>query len=115
NVGGYTSFWIDRGSSYVQIDGQKRTSLVIDPPDGKVPQMTAAARERMLANRNAPPTSAHGQRRREPGVARQRSARRQGAADDGGRARADAGQSQRTADVRRGRVRPRPGVRGTHG
>jgi hypothetical protein len=67
NVGGYNNFWIDAGSSYVQIDGQKRTSLVIDPPDGKVPQMTAAARERMLANRNARPTSDAGESGRDPG------------------------------------------------
>jgi len=67
NVGGYNNFWIDAGSSYVQIDGQKRTSLVIDPADGKVPQMTAAARERMLANRNARPTSDAGESGRDPG------------------------------------------------
>jgi hypothetical protein len=67
NVGGYNSFWIDRGSSYVQIDGQKRTSLVIDPPDGKVPQMTAAARERLMANRNARPSSDAGESGRDPG------------------------------------------------
>jgi hypothetical protein len=67
NVGGYNSFWIDRGSSYVQIDGQKRTSLVIDPPDGKVPQMTAAARERLMANRNARPDVRRERERPRPG------------------------------------------------
>jgi len=67
NVGGYNSFWIDRGSAYVQIDGQKRTSLVIDPPDGKVPAMTAAARQRLLANRNARPTSDAAENGRDPG------------------------------------------------
>jgi hypothetical protein len=67
NVGGYNTFWIDRGSSYFQIDGQKRTSLVIDPPDGKVPGLTAAARQRMLANRNARPTSDAGESGRDPG------------------------------------------------
>jgi len=67
NVGGYNNFWLDPGSSYVQIDGQKRTSLVIDPPDGRVPQMTAAARQRMLANRNARPTSDAGENGNDPG------------------------------------------------
>src|SRR6267378_4956531 len=30
NVGGYNSFWIDRGSHYSIVDGQKRSSIVID-------------------------------------------------------------------------------------
>ena len=49
NVGGYNSFWIDRGNQYTVIDGQKRTSIVVDPPTGRVPALTAAARERMAA------------------------------------------------------------------
>lgn len=49
NVGGYNNFWIDNGTAYVTIDGQKRTSIVIDPPDGRVPAMTAAARQRQAA------------------------------------------------------------------
>ena len=67
NVGGYNSFWIDSGSSYVMIDGQKRTSLVIDPADGRVPAMTQAARDRLLANRNARPTSDAAESGRDPG------------------------------------------------
>src|SRR5205823_702123 len=67
NVGGYNSFWIDRGSSYVEIDGQKRTSLVIDPADGRVPSMTAAARQRLMANRNARPTSDAAENGNDPG------------------------------------------------
>ena len=67
NVGGYNNFWLDPGSSYVEIDGQKRTSLVIDPADGRVPQMTPAARQRMLANRNARPTSDQSAREDDPG------------------------------------------------
>src|SRR5881628_1787048 len=43
NVGGYNSFWIDAGSRYTVIDGQRRASLVIDPPEGRVPQMTPQA------------------------------------------------------------------------
>ena len=34
NVGGYNSFWIDRGSSAFKVDGEWRTSILIDPPDG---------------------------------------------------------------------------------
>jgi hypothetical protein len=49
NVGGYNSFWIDRGSHYTVVDGQKRSSIVIDPPDGKVPPLTAEARQRQAS------------------------------------------------------------------
>jgi len=40
NVGGYNNFWIDSGTQYFQIDGQKRMSILIDPPDGRVPALT---------------------------------------------------------------------------
>src|SRR5438105_10961947 len=46
NVGGYNNFWLDPGSRYTQIDGQKRASLIIDPPDGPVPPLTEGARQR---------------------------------------------------------------------
>ena len=32
NVGGYNTFWIDRGKAGFQIDGEYRTSIIIDPP-----------------------------------------------------------------------------------
>ena len=38
NVGGYNSFWLDPGSSYNVVDGQKRSSLVVDPADGRAPR-----------------------------------------------------------------------------
>ena len=34
NVGGYNNFWFDRGAGVVD---DRRTSLIIDPPDGRVP------------------------------------------------------------------------------
>ena len=46
SVGGYNNFWIDRGDTVVTINGQRRSSLIVDPPDGKVPPLTAAARTR---------------------------------------------------------------------
>ena len=49
NVGGYNSFWIDRGTQYSVVDGQKRSSIVFDPPDGRVPSLTADARQRQAS------------------------------------------------------------------
>ncbi|MDP6580647.1 MAG: hypothetical protein QF681_08330 [Vicinamibacterales bacterium] len=37
NVGGYNGFWIDNGDSAFQIDGQWRTSILIDPTNGRFP------------------------------------------------------------------------------
>jgi len=38
----YNQFWWDRGT---QVIGTRRTSLVIDPPDGKIPELTAEAKK----------------------------------------------------------------------
>ena len=43
NVGGYNSFWMDRGSAGFQIDGQWRTSIITDPPNGRQPPSTPEA------------------------------------------------------------------------
>ena len=45
-TGGYNALFIDRGSELARVDGQKRTSLIIDPPDGKTPPQTQAAKDR---------------------------------------------------------------------
>ena len=39
-VGGYNNLFIDRGNELARVDGVKRTSLIVDPPDGKVPFLT---------------------------------------------------------------------------
>src|SRR5579871_3544251 len=49
DTGGYNALFIDRGSELASVDGQYRTSLVIDPPDGHVPPPSAEA----LARRGA--------------------------------------------------------------
>src|SRR5579885_3572378 len=36
-VGGYNNLFIDRGTQLARVDGVKRTSLIIDPPDGRIP------------------------------------------------------------------------------
>jgi hypothetical protein len=46
-VGGYNSFWIDPGDRVLRIDGQARSSIIIDPPDGRVPAYTPEARARL--------------------------------------------------------------------
>jgi hypothetical protein len=49
-TGGYNALFIDRGSEFARVDGVKRTSLIIDPPDGKVPRMSAEAGRRLAAS-----------------------------------------------------------------
>ena len=56
SVGGYNGGWLDMGSSYTVVDGQVRTSLVMDPADGHLPPYTAEAQKR-LAGQRARPTS----------------------------------------------------------
>jgi hypothetical protein len=49
NVGGYNNFWLDPGDRVAIVDGQRRSSLIIDPPDGRVPALTPEARQRQQA------------------------------------------------------------------
>ena len=57
-TGGYNALFIDRGSELARVDGVKRTSLVIDPPDGKVPPLTPEARQRLTSMRRGGTASA---------------------------------------------------------
>jgi hypothetical protein len=52
-VGGYNSFWIDPGDRVVRIDGGPRSSILIDPPDGRVPALTTEGRARVSAAADA--------------------------------------------------------------
>src|SRR5580693_9478153 len=47
NVGGYNTGWLDPGSTFTVVDGQKRSSLIVDPPNGRVPTVKPAARARI--------------------------------------------------------------------
>jgi hypothetical protein len=66
NVGGYNNFWIDNGTRYVMVDGRKRLSIIVDPPDGRIPALTAEARQRAAA-RAVQPTSDQQSREDDPG------------------------------------------------
>ncbi len=46
-VGNYNTHWFDRGTTVV---GTRRTSIIVDPPDGRLPSLT------MEAEKNAPST-----------------------------------------------------------
>jgi hypothetical protein len=37
NVGGYNNFWMDPGDRLAVVNGEIRSSILIDPPDGKLP------------------------------------------------------------------------------
>jgi hypothetical protein len=43
----YNRLFLDRGDKLARVDGVARTSLIVDPPDGKVPALTDKARRRM--------------------------------------------------------------------
>src|SRR5579863_1859885 len=53
-VGGYDRLWLNQGTAYMAVDGQIRTSIVIDPPDGHVPPTNDAAKKRAAAGRGLP-------------------------------------------------------------
>ncbi len=55
--GGYNNFWYDRGTS---IGEERRTSLVVDPPDGRMPARTEAARARNAERGRLLGRDAHG-------------------------------------------------------
>lgn len=48
-TGGYNVLFIDRGTQLARVDGVKRTSLIIDPPDGRIPPLTVEGKKRLAA------------------------------------------------------------------
>jgi hypothetical protein len=62
-VGGYNNFWLSGGDHVIRVDGQPRSSLIIDPTDGQVPPMKPEAVKRnqaFLAGAAAPDASESG-------------------------------------------------------
>ena len=49
-VSNYNSFWYEYGTKVV---GTRRTSLVVDPPDGRIPPLTPEVQKRQAAERDA--------------------------------------------------------------
>jgi hypothetical protein len=45
DVGGYNNFYVDAGTQYAKIDGEARSSWIVDPADGRIPY-TAAGRKK---------------------------------------------------------------------
>ena len=69
NVGGYNNFWLDRGNAYNIVDGQRRTSILIDPPEGRVPALTPEARQRQMQRAaQFRPTSDQSENAGDPGL-----------------------------------------------
>ena len=50
NVGGYNNFWLDGGTRPTG-----RTSLIVDPPNGKIPPLTAGGAQRHAAHNDSFP------------------------------------------------------------
>src|SRR5687767_141118 len=46
-VGGYNGFWLDPGLNVIRIDGVARSSIIIDPPNGRLPALTDAGKKRV--------------------------------------------------------------------
>ena len=57
-TGGYNALFIDRGSEMARVDGVKRSSLIVDPEDGKMPALLPEARKRLAAMRRGSTDSA---------------------------------------------------------
>jgi hypothetical protein len=45
----FNSLFLDLGTQLARVDGAKRTSLIVDPANGRVPSLTAEAEQRRLA------------------------------------------------------------------
>ena len=43
NVGGYNNFWLDFGTKVIE---DRRTSLIVDPPDGRIPALSEQGQQR---------------------------------------------------------------------
>src|SRR3954465_6043193 len=49
----YNEFWWDRGIHAARVNGRTRTSLIVDPPDGRIPALTPDGQARAAARAEA--------------------------------------------------------------
>ena len=49
----YNEFWWDRGVHAARVNGRTRTSLILDPPDGRVPALTPDGQQRAAVRAEA--------------------------------------------------------------
>ncbi len=50
-VGGYNAFYVDIGESNFKIDGEYRTSIIVQPDNGRMPSLSEEGIKRMMAQR----------------------------------------------------------------
>ena len=46
SVGGYNAIYFDRGTAPTRVNGELRTSIIVDPPNGRFPPLTERGQER---------------------------------------------------------------------
>ena len=49
SVGAYNDFWFEWGTDTFSVDGKYRTSILTDPPNGRMPSLTEAGKARLAA------------------------------------------------------------------
>ncbi len=52
NVGGYNTFWIDVGDRGFMLDDKYRTSIIVEPSNGRMPEMTNVGTDKRSARLN---------------------------------------------------------------
>ncbi len=57
-VGGYNTGWLDVGSTFTIVNGEFRSSIVVDPPDGRIPPAIPSAGQRAVADYGRPTSDA---------------------------------------------------------
>src|SRR5688500_17839151 len=48
-VGGYNGFWLAPGSTVIRIDGEARSSIIVEPPNGRIPALTPEGQKHVAA------------------------------------------------------------------
>jgi len=51
NVGGYNHFWVDPGTDVFTVDGKFRTSIIVEPKNGRIPELQEATQQRVAERR----------------------------------------------------------------